>query len=1592
MAEAEEAAPHEEAPCLTQLADASTHEKEGDLPEEPPTLGVCTFTVESVETAPDPLDECALLSSDALLQVASPHKAMVSPGATESTTVDDVEATATPLPREAPSSLNPAPFVAGAEADAEPVAAEAEAIEDVAGHAPALPELPELRATAGGDEAPASLAQGIDEAPTGPATSSYAPSQSQRALTELAASSSPAPQPPVLLDSEAAAVPPLQRPSPLPLTPSGAPPMLPEKEVALTVAPLKGLEWPPSPGMQKAGSFVAKGKSCLNGCLGRYSAKVVRHPCKLILFYLVLVGVIIVVCWRPFELDTDFSSFIRADGPAMRRREAYLLALTEKKGVSSRRLHAATADEAEAARRLTGQTPFFAPFAKEEWWEALRRHEDDDALERARVDEESGLIQLDEKALEQYEDPEDHPLFSSSGRERGRRLAGVYYILKSFTVIYYSVNGNALNDRVLRDVRDLELLLRNGPGWKKYCGEHVAETSRRLCDPGESVAAYAWPTQVPSTDDFQHFVMKFDGNGRTMLQEPAMMSYLQMSDLENHDMQRFFPKAFNPSPVIGNSTYAAPQAIRTIFTFRLTVGKAGESMAQVKVKLNTLKEEYASFIKGEVFDTLSDPDRFKDTKVYYFGDTLTGHEITHTLMGDAMYALGSIIFVLCYLLFHTQSILISISCLLIIFTSLPVAYVFTPASKTTIASFLSLFLITGVGSDVVFVFTDFWDQSAKLKRPTEGRIAWMIMHAGKSCFATSLTTSVSFFANLASVLQPLREFGLFMGLCVMSAFVLVLLFLPPLIVIRENCSAPRVVDGDLIDEEEAEGSCDRGQPAALTFDAEMAGASEQDAGRKFSQEMSTNDQKAKQPFIRYVLLWIVKFVSRRPGKILLFTGVLVLVFIIGVSAGAQLATGVPKIFPEDHNQVQSEEWATKFLTVTAPKFAASGSDGAACMANVTSDYGGQVDCAFYLCEAPSAEIVGARDSTSGFCWRSPTRVSAVYGHDKFNPKWQKLQDPFGNEECKILNVKTRIAGPKMPVTADWTRTFKPTVENITGSSIGRVNVDVTQLERLALENWETGKVAMTNFFDAGIISGRPNAWNQTGKEMNFRHCEVQTLCFFGAPRCGMPGWRPLGKHALSEPPLKAPRRLNEDSSLVSAAEAAEAAEARRLQLYGQKFRYTGALFPLTKRVDVTIVFGLRSAGSTPLVGAPTEQWSFDPTFQPENPWAQRAIYAACINTPLELKVVKTTCWIDTFRSWLSTQGDRFPSRKFDEQILEFFVHSKGVIQAAQNIWLVDKKVKATKLAFDVNVRKDVSAAQGIAYMDKWDKYLEQTNNAASVTANHAWHTAALFVRSEAEVAVIDSTIETIIIAAACGWVGMLIFTGDPWTACLVTSLVLGIISGLAFFMVVVMEWKIGAIEVISLVVFVGYSVTYSLHIAHNFVEVHSTDPELVALELQYRAKERRRRQRLAARNPHEGFGDSAAVASVVTAEDDEATRPLSVVELRRAKTRMSVLHVGGATLSSAMSTMGSSMFLLFCTLNIFVKLGSVVMCVTILSIVFALVPLPALLMAVGPHEEPIHKRAAKFLREKLSGGATRSVPPSGFGYPEDCTDTSKLLS
>lgn len=101
-------------------------------------------------------------------------------------------------------------------------------------------------------------------------------------------------------------------------------------------------------------------------------------------------------------------------------------------------------------------------------------------------------------------------------------------------------------------------------------------------------------------------------------------------------------------------------------------------------------------------------------------------------------------------------------------------------------------------------------------------------------------------------------------------------------------------------------------------------------------------------------------------------------------------------------------------------------------------------------------------------------------------------------------------------------------------------------------------------------------------------------------------------------------------------------------------------------------------------------------------------------------------------------------------------------------------------------------------------------------------------------------------------------------------------------------WTLGPFEVISLIGFLGYSLTYCIHVAHTFVMAKGVSP-LRALEL-------------------------------------------------------AMLRIGPATVVSALTTMSTCVFLGICTIRVFNKFGIVLFLTTLVGLVAALTALPCCLL------------------------------------------------
>merc|ERR1719230_453390 len=159
-----------------------------------------------------------------------------------------------------------------------------------------------------------------------------------------------------------------------------------------------------------------------------------------------------------------------------------------------------------------------------------------------------------------------------------------------------------------------------------------------------------------------------------------------------------------------------------------------------------------------------------------------------------------------------------------------------------------------------------------------------------------------------------------------------------------------------------------------------------------------------------------------------------------------------------------------------------------------------------------------------------------------------------------------------------------------------------------------------------------------------------------------------------------------------------------------------------------------------------------------------------------------------------------------------------------------------------------------------------------------------------------------------------------------------------------MRWKFGAVEAVSIIIFVGYCVDFVLHVAQAY---HRSQATLKATT-----------RKAACTNC---FSPRAA--------DERALR-----------VRDAMLESGSAIISAAVTTTFSSVFLLGCTIIVFNKMGLVVCVAMIVSLAFTLVSFTSLLACLGPppvnhNKRPLWKRIFLPTSESLSKVAVTDEDP-----------------
>jgi len=431
-------------------------------------------------------------------------------------------------------------------------------------------------------------------------------------------------------------------------------------------------------------------------------------------------------------------------------------------------------------------------------------------------------------------------------------------------------------------------------------------------------------------------------------------------------------------------------------------------------------------------------------------------------------------------------------------------------------------------------------------------------------------------------------------------------------------------------------------------------------------------------------------------------------------------------------------------------------------------------------------------------------------------------------------------------------------------------------------------------------------------------------------------------------------------------------------LSGRQLQEAVAVRP-SEMVDVIVMFGMKIVGESPLLGVSKDApYEFDPNFNLQDPWAQRRFEALCttMQDQKDLQIGSTRCWLLGFRDYWIAKGKDWPMRPTEDLDKEVFWYANNVqtdgLLTTTFFWFVDQKVKATYAMMFLNVPKTISSDRAMEIMGKWDEYIQTFNGKVETAIKGVWHASKLWVRAEAEKVILDSTLVTLGISLGCVFLGIVLFTFSIHLAFLVMLVVMSIIICLLFFMTVIMAWPIGAIEVLSLIVFVGFAVDYCLHVAHKYHSCHinavidmrdEEDKNPISSESPARGSPKRpslfsRHSLMSTSSEEERRRRPSIVVDDIVSKSttggsakkkvDSALLMANRPEERFTRTKYALERMGGAVVGSSFTTVGCAAFLIPCQLAIFVKIGSVVMAVTIYAILYTVLALPALLMLCGP--------------------------------------------
>ncbi|XP_076586761.1 protein dispatched homolog 3 isoform X1 [Chaetodon auriga] len=563
---------------------------------------------------------------------------------------------------------------------------------------------------------------------------------------------------------------------------------------------------------EEDGAAQAAGRGCLSGEAGvcglwRAVAWVYTRPCAsgvvlgvVVLLPCALFAYMLLYC-PPLDIDLSYSAFEVHSHFSAERFDALTIAVKTQLGSWDRRRRDLDNSESEALQELLleklGRQGAFNRTDNE----GTRSSTPQNELLHAADDQKRGAaVGRDERTVPElgWGHPGKHKNSDHRAEEdeerswdgnstlpliRRRRFAPNYYLqsqalwrIELVFVAQGEGDRNIFTPERLQTIHHVERLLMQHPQFHQFCWKPL-EMLRDLplgpsyCSPPSSLLSYLYPSEKGGK-------IYYDGMGPDLADIQGSLSLA----ITHPQFYWYVDESLSPE-------HLSSSLLRSEIHF----GAPLPSYYSLQDRADEQRSRFKNFVV-QYADILAKQST-SQVKVLYGGTELFDDEVRHTFHNDMMLAVisGACITVLVYVLTSFSVFLtffglasIGLSCLMALF----LYHVVFGVRYLGILNGVAAFVIIGIGVDDVFVFISTFRQASYLRQPQQ-RMIYTIKTAGRATFLTSFTTAAAYAANTFSQIPAVHDFGLFMALIVSCCWLWVSILMPAALCVWTECVEPQ---------------------------------------------------------------------------------------------------------------------------------------------------------------------------------------------------------------------------------------------------------------------------------------------------------------------------------------------------------------------------------------------------------------------------------------------------------------------------------------------------------------------------------------------------------------------------------------------------------------------------------------------------------------------------------------------------------------------------------------------------------------------------------------------------------------------------------